>query len=396
MSILKSTAFKYRIIHIATFILIPYAHYLGFFILFTQSFLTLAIPQLRKLARLYFVNLLIALIFYIPMFTIFIQRFYDSAMHGTWLSPVRNMGQLLDFIKLLLNDNVTCIVLFMIIVWLFLNKYLNNIKVNSIAKFSLVAVSIFYLFYSLSIMMPMPHFYIFTGNAAAITSYIVMLIILMTYLFQSESISVYARIVLAWVMLPLLIMFVCSFWIPMFLDRYLIFFTSAFYLLAALIVAFLDRSKNPYISLLLIFLMIITFTRNPDNRRHVGDVVNKVKELKTSNTVVYMCPDYFDMNFAYYYNKSLFSDIAPTNYRKRLRDGLANEKIFIIANRHQIDTLLIKNTDKVIYVDAAADFSYPQNKIKEYLDSCMNPVQDNFYYEIFHVIEYQSKEIGGK
>jgi hypothetical protein len=245
-------------------------------------------------------------------------------------------------------------------------------------------------------MMPMPHFYKFTGNAAAITSYIVMLIILMTYLFQSESISVYARIVLAWLTVPLIIMFISSFWIPMFMDRYLIFFTSAFYLLAALVVAFLDKSKIPGISLMLIFLMGMTFTRNPDNKRQVVDSINKVKELKTPNTVVYMCPDYFDMNFAYYYNHSLFSDIDPANYMKRLRDGLAKDNIYPIASKQQIDTLLLKKADKVIYVDAAADFSYPKNKIKAYLDSCMNPVQDNFYYEIFHVIEYQSKEIGGK
>ncbi|HEX2935418.1 MAG TPA: glycosyltransferase family 39 protein [Bacteroidales bacterium] len=396
MSILKYEAFKYRIIHIASLILIPYAHYLGFFILFIQLFLTLAIPQLRKLGRVYFINLLIAFVFYIPIFTVFFQRFYESAMHGTWLAPVRNIGQLLDIIKLLLNDNVTSTVLFMFIVWLSLNKGINNMKVNSIVKSTLVAISIFYLLYSLSIMMPMPHFYKFTGNAAAIASYIIVLIICMTYLFRSESISVYARILLAWVMLPLLIMFVSSFWIPMFLDRYLIFFTSAFYVLVALMITFLDKSKIPGISLLVIFLMGITFTRNPDNKRQVVDAINKVKELKTPNTVVYMCPDYFDMNFAYYYNRSLFSDIEPANYRKRLRDGLAKENIYPIASKQQIDTFLIKKTNKVIYIDAAADFSYPQNKIKAYLDSCMNPVQDNFYYEIFHVIEYRSKENGEK
>lgn len=395
MSFLKSDALKYRIIHIATLILIPYAHYLGFFILFIQLFLTLAIPQLRKISRLYFVNLLIALVFYIPLFIVVIQRFYESAVNGTWLAPVQNIGQLLDIIKLLLNDNVTCTVLFIFIVWLLLNKGINSIKVPGITKSALVVVGIFYLFYSLSIMMPMPHFYKFTGNAVAITSYIVILVALLAYLLRSESISVHARIILAWVMMPLLIMFASSFWIPMFLDRYLIFLTSAFYMLVALIVTYLDKSKIPGISLLLIFMIGMTFTRNPENRRHVVDVVNKVKELKAPNTVVYMCPDYFDMNFAYYYNRSLFSDIDPANYRKRLRDELAKENIYPIASQQQIDTLLIKKADKVIYIDAAADFSYPQNKIKAYLDSCMKPVQDNFYYEIFHVIEYSVKEIGG-
>lgn len=392
MSFLKSNKLKHKIIHIATFVLIPYAHYLGFFVLFIQSFLTLAIPQLRKIARLYFVNLLIALVFYIPLFTVFIHRFYESAVHGTWLSPVKNIGQLLDIIKLLLNDNVTSIVLFMFIVWLLLNKGINTMKVPGITKAALAIVGIFYLFYSLSIMMPMPHFYKFTGNAVAITSYIVILVILMAYLFRVESISIYARIILAWVMVPLLIMFTSSFWIPMFLDRYLIFLTSAFYLLLGLIVTYLDKSKIPGISLLLIFMLGITFTRNPENRRHVVDVVNKVKELKTSNSVVYMCPYYFDMNFAYYYNRSLFSDIDPANYRKRLHDGLAKENIYPIASEGQIDTLLIKKADKVIYIDAAADFSYPKNKIKVFLDSCMKPVQDNFYYEVFHVIEYREKE----
>jgi mannosyltransferase len=393
MSILREPTNKYRVIHVVSLILLPYAHYFGFFVFFIQIFIILFFAEIRRsFWKMYAIDLCLALLFYIPFIPVFIHRFFDSAVHGTWVPPVRNLGQLHDVIKFLMNDNVTCFVLFMFIIWLVVWKFISEIAAKLKVKYIVVSISIFYFLYALSLMMPMPQYYKFSAIPAAMISYLIMVTLLLLYTLRSDKVSLYGRIILAWFMLPLLIMFIASFWMPMFLDRYLIYFTATFYILAGMAISYLEEMKIPGVSMLLVGLMILTFTTNPDNKRHTSEAIAKVLELKTSNSVVYICPDYFDLNFAYYYDKKLFTNIDKDNLKGNLLKGLALNKIYPIIWWGQIDTSLIRKSDKVIYLDGAADFCYPGNKLKTYLDSCMQPTNNYFYFEIYHVIEYKPKK----
>ena len=92
-------------------------------------------------------------------------------------------------------------------------------------------------------------------------------------------------------------MFISSIWVPMFINRYLIFITPSFFLLIAIGVGNLEMTINLKVSLLIIAIMGISFNMNVDNKREIRGMVNKIKDIKTNRTIVYLCPDYFDLNF---------------------------------------------------------------------------------------------------
>jgi len=126
--------------------------------------------------------------------------------------------------------------------------------------------------------------------------------------------------------------------------------------------------------------------------RNTKELIAKVKELKTPNTVVYICPDNFDVNFAYYYNKQLFKNIDPTSNKRVMYEWFAKENIYAIASYKQIDTSLIEKADKVLYLDGAADFSYHGNNVKAFLDKKMTVTQHHYFFQIFYLYEYKKSK----
>jgi len=389
MHLIKSPSLTFRIIHALTLILLPYAHYLAFFVLFIQLFLVLTLKEIRtKILKQYLINLAIALILFIPFIFIFITRFCDSTIHGTWLHPVTSLGQLHDVLKYLTNNSVTNYLVFMVVFWLVVQRFINETISSGLIKYLIAIISIFFLFYGISIMGPMPYFWEFTSKPSAMISYLFFMVAMIIFSLSSKTISVYTKVILVWFFVPLLVMFVASFWVPMFLDRYLIYITGGFYLLIGIGVSYLEETKPLKIGLLLILLLCITFETNVDKKRHVAEVVQKVNELRTSNTIVYICPDNFDYNFAYYYNRHYFKDIDDPDAKTKLRKHLASQNIYPISNTRQLDTAMLKKADKIIYIDAAADFVYPGNGIKAKLDSILNLKQQYEIPEIYRVIEY--------
>jgi uncharacterized membrane protein len=389
MHLIKSPSLKFRIIHALTLILLPYAHYLAFFVWFIQLLLTLSLKEIRaKILKQYLLNLLIALILFVPVISVFFSRLLDSTIHGTWLQPVTNLGQLHDVLKYLTNDSLTNYLIFIVLFWLMVQKFLNESIPSSLVRYMVAFVSIFFLFYGISIMGPMPYYWEFTSKPFPMASYLFFITAMIFFALSAKVNSIYTKIILVWFFVPLLIMFIASFWVPMFLDRYLIYITGGFFFLTGIGTCYLEETKPLKITLLIILLLGITFETNVDKKRHVTEVVQKVKELKTLNTIVYICPDGFDINFAYYYNRSYFKDIDDPESKRKLYRHLASEHIYPISNERQLDIALLRKAEKVIYIDAAADFAYPGNGIKAYLDSTLNLKHQYEIPEIYWIYEY--------
>ncbi|HQB20269.1 MAG TPA: hypothetical protein PK495_06780, partial [Bacteroidales bacterium] len=143
------------------------------------------------------------------------------------------------------------------------------------------------------------------------------------------------------------------------------------------------------IPIVVILLFVLTVKPNITNKRDVKETVAKIKELKTNTTIVYFCPEWFDLNFVYYYNRLYFMDYDDKNIKNKIYHHLHSENIFPISNHNQIDINLIKHMDKIIYLDVAADFHYPKNNIKKELDVRYNLKNEYKFYEIFNVYEYE-------
>lgn len=379
---------KNSILLIVSNTLLLYSHFLSLFVLFIQLLSTITISDLRKkLLKRLLICSGIVFVLYFPYFRTFIERFYISSAKGTWIAPVKNLGQLHDIFNILTNQSTINYLIFLIIIWFLLQNFIEQQFSNKYLKYTLVATSIFYLFYSISIMGAMPHYWKFSSNLIAMSSYICFILAFLIIAIFSKKINHHYKILLIWFFIPLLIMFISSVWVPMFVNRYVIFITPAFFLVIAISVVNLEKKINLKISLLIIAIMGISFNSNVDKKREVRGMVNKIKEIKTDRTIVYMCPDYFDLNFSYYYNIEYFKDIDESNLNQNLRENLASEFIFPINSFSEIDTNDFYKADKIIYIDAAADFSYPNNNIYSNLISHFDDYNIYEFPESFKVYE---------
>ncbi len=64
------------------------------------------------------------------------------------------------------------------------------------------------------------------------------------------------------------------------------------------------------------------------------------------------------------------------------------ENVYGVNSITEID---FKKWKKIVFLDAAASFSYPNNNINSALDSSYQLLKKYHFYEIFNVFEYKMK-----
>jgi mannosyltransferase len=315
-------------------VLMIYGHYFGFFIVLFQAFFVLSVPAVRqKIWKHFLVYGLLLILLYLPLIAVVFGRFLESTTQGTWIESPNNLAEIYEMLRKFANAPVVVVVCLLV----------------------LLLGGVFYFVRT-----------------------------------KTEPVKVTTKIVITWFLIPFLLMFVLSFWIPMFIDRYLIFLTIPFYLLIA--IAANSLVKNPkmvtVIQGVVVLLFLVTSKPNLDNRRPVKEVMNKISELKTANTAVYFCPQHFIFNYAYYYNRSLFEQPTGKDPYLNMTNSLANDHIYGIHNFSEIDTTRL---EKIIYLDAGADFSSPGNGIYDFLNGNYTLKETHEFPEIFRVFVFEGK-----
>nr|WP_294857951.1 glycosyltransferase family 39 protein [uncultured Fluviicola sp.] len=309
--------------------LLIYTHFFGFFILFIQFFFILF---QRKLLKAYYRFLIlfvgVMLITYSPYLWLILNRF-SSASGGTWVSPPSGINALYEMLRAFSNTPVTAV---------------------------------------------------FT-----LTGMLVGLVILIIKRRQNPN-RIATRLVLCWFYIPFLFMFVISFWIPMFLDRYLMFISIGFPLMVAISTNFIIQNPKFRIIIpaLICMLFIVTIKPNKTNKREVRETVQLVKQLENDQTLVLVAPVHFSLNFIYYYDQELFkySDIELA--KKKLNE----RRLYCINSLEGID---YKSAKRIVLVDAASNFSAPNNNILNTLNAEFNQVNKHHIEEIFDIYEFTSK-----
>ena len=211
--------------------------------------------------------------------------------------------------------------------------------------------------------------------------------------FRKESPNIQAKYLLFWFCFIFFFMFGVSFWLPMFLDRYMMQAAIAYPIVLALSADYLITTRRYRLILpsLLCLLFMITANPNLTNKRSIKELVNKVKSLKSENSMVYFCPDWFELNFAYYYNVKYFEDYNTTNLKENIHDYLKAEHIYPVKSSKQLDSSLTVDTETIIYVDASADYHYPDNQIKTKLNANFQMQDSINYNSLYNVYRYTKK-----
>jgi mannosyltransferase len=315
-----------------------YGHYFGFFVLGLE-FLIILLFYLQDKAVLirYFAGSFFILLCYIPQLLVLWGRTKTSISNGTWVKPPEGIESLYNMLWTFCNEPVPTVICILLLL-------------------------------------------------AAATSYL---------LKKGKQIeNPYSKYIILWFMVPFLFMFFISYKVPMFIDRYLVFISPAFYILLALSLSYLIKSFKPFIigAIVLLSLFIFSTTLNPSKKRDVETAVNYIKSKKDEKTIIIGCGYDFILNFAYYYNLDHFK-VKDQNFEYReLENFLAKENIHFVNTLNSNLETKINDFEKVIYLDASANFSSPNNGIKETFEKNYTFIDKTFYYELFNIYTFQVKK----
>lgn len=383
------------LIFILTNVIIIYAHYLGFFILILQFLFVIFNRELRS--KYWKKLLLIAgviILLYIPNIIIFINRFIDSSTNGTWIYPVHDLGNLHNKIYLFSNESPMVYLIVLFVIWFSAGAFVYKSKLNHVLKFVFILI-IFPLFFltGSSIYVFTPHVLLLTRETVYVYIFLFVLCCLLLFVVFSRNktiINVQTKVIVFWLWFPLLTLFILSldsfpYTIPMFISRYLMIISIAFYFFIAVALdAVLKPTKfsNFMLPVVLMFLFIFTSQPNISNERNVFQAVEKVKELKQDNTLVIYSPVQFNLNFTYYLDYTLFVKAKSVD---EINEELKARNIIGVNNIEKVD---LTNSKHIIYLDAGADFSYPDNNILNRLTADYTLESKQEVYDIFTIYEF--------
>ncbi len=309
---------KYIILLGVVNLFLVYSHFFALFIPFVQLILCVFRADLRKsILKKYLYSCSIPLIGYLPMLLVMLNRFLESAGKGTWL-PAAGIGELWYVLTCLTNGRT--------IFWIFVSILL----VASIKYFVLKGVKV-----------------------------------------PSKNV-----IIILWFLLPFSIMFLVSlkylpFNIPMFLERYMIHTSIPIFILVALALHYAATTIQirwvQYSIYLVFFIFMIKSMHKPEDFNKMPGVVAKLNEYKMPNTLVCLAPEYYILNLCYNYDRSYFEDVDDIDPMGKLSQKLAKNNIVAAYNYNGIKKEAFSGKNRVIYVDIAAKFLYPDNHIVDSL-----------------------------
>lgn len=311
--------------------LLIYTHFFGFFVLFVQFFFILFQPKLLKeyyKFLLLFVGVLLVL--YSPNIMVIIDRFFSVTKGGTWVTAPTGISDLYEMFRRWANAPVgaTLMIIFLL---------------------------------------------------AGLTVLIVKR--------QENPNRIATRLVYVWFFFPLLFMFGISFSFPVFLDRYLMFVAIGGTLALGLSVdSIIAQAKGRFvIPVLMCLVLVVTVKPNKSNNRLERDAVQKVRELKTDQTLVVVAPYYFALNFSYYYDQRIFSNWNSEDIFKNMMADLKKENIVCVNSLRGVD---YSSYEKVIFLDVASNFAVPNNNIFNTLNGEMKLLGKTHIEEIYDVYEF--------
>ncbi|MDZ4757875.1 MAG: glycosyltransferase family 39 protein [Bacteroidota bacterium] len=302
--------------------LILYLHYFGAWVLFSQAIASVLVHFIykRKIRAIIVSNFMVCL-FYAPVLYILFQKIsLDKNWDYSWLGKVTGLEPLYDMI------------------WAF-----SNVPVSAVFCLVVLAISVFLL--------------------------------------ASKKIkaSIPGVIILSWFFIIYILMFVVSFRIPMFHNRYVMPAAIAFPILmayGAFIVSQLKYIKYVYIVMLCLF--IVTSNFNPQPNLQTEQMVNLVKQNKNDEKcIVFFQPQWNLLGFCYYYDRELFKRVDEKSLYKNIETALSNKQIYGVNTTDEKVFLQLENYNKIIFIDTDHGTCFPGNHIQNLLGAKYQMVSHN-------------------
>ena len=144
------------------------------------------------------------------------------------------------------------------------------------------------------------------------------------------------KLIPLWFFIPYLLIFIFSFWIPIFQARNMIFIGPALYLTVGIALSYIFKKQTivQYCFMtLLVIAMVGWLDINPAKKNRIRETERLIKRAKTSETAVVMSPYADFLAFAYYYNRNYFK---MCNHTEELMNS---EHVYFAFKPERIDEI---------------------------------------------------------
>lgn len=384
--ILKYNKTKSKIAFVIVTTLILYAHYFGFFVLFVQGFMLLMNPEFRKKFWKFLLLYFTVFLLYCPQIIVVLTRFSSSASNGTWVPPVESLDSLRMIFFVISNYIPICYFTFILVIIGLIYFHLQKSMVGWTKKITLTFSLIFAIGFLFSFGAEIDLIKEFKIDREWKLIFVFMATAAFMLVQWKSKLSNYYKFILAWVFIPPFLMFTLSIKLPIFVERYLIYFIPAFYILLTLSIYRLPKKFQTPLAVFVSIVFILTFKIN-NRHSDLRNLAAKVKELKTKDTQVIMCPEYFDVSLMYYYDRTYYSKkgfhadgAVFTSFKKDLNKN----GFYPIVGKFGPNFPTLDSTKRMIYIDAFSDFCYPNNGILDSLKSYYQVKDTLPYYEFYN------------
>jgi glycosyltransferase involved in cell wall biosynthesis len=313
-------------------LMLIYGHYFGWFVVFMEFVSAFFFLKNREFLKKTAISILATAVLYIPMMPVLYKQFFISK-GGTWLAPPTK-SQYIHELKYFMNDKNAFYVLIGIlalgiILALFRKPGTNNLKTTAL----------FFL----------------------------------------------------WWIVPYSIMFLVSFKIPMFTNRYILFNTIGLYLFAGFAIAYLFQKFRilvPLAGLVLLVVMYMNMYTEDFAPRGVKKTSDFIRTKANPESTVVIYAHWADLGFMYYYNQDIFKSVyryeellAKNNIYRTW--GVDDAKIFVEEK---------KPARIIFYQNNTTDID-PENQVFKYFDSVYARTDSVPFYGGLVVSIFTKKEL---
>lgn len=308
-----------------------YSHYFGWFVVFAQFIGSLFYLKNKNILFKLWSTIGLTFVAFIPMAIVFVSQFFKSSQ-GTWVKP----PQAIDFIGML-------------------HTFLNSSS-RVFALLLLIGFISYFIFDKTKIDNKKSYLMLFT-----------------------------------WWFVPYTLMFILSFKIPMFINRYVLFNSIPFYIfLSAIFVRLFFKPKYALqiISGIILVILFIPLKNNSKKYfyREVKNSVDKVKQQQTKNSIILIHPQWTSLGFMYYYNPDIFK-------QPKLYDSLLKvNNIYPLWSQEDVNKISFTNPSKtIIYYQNGSLSTDPNNSIYKALNASLIYIDSTFFPQCLYVSTFKSK-----
>ncbi|MFZ9027637.1 MAG: glycosyltransferase family 39 protein [Crocinitomicaceae bacterium] len=274
--LLQTQQRKWLILTVLVNTLLIYNHFFGFFVLLIQLFMLVLLFRKDNPWKQIAIAWGITSLFYLPYLPFLLKRFMISSEGGTWLTIPKPEELYSIFVKFSNVPVVAAFSLLLLIIGIVINRL-----VWRDAKFLFLAVSLF---------------------------------------------------------VPLLFIFLVSQYIPMFLDRYLVFLGIVFILALTYFLSKIQiRAARISIIVLILLGFVLTIDPTSGNKAPDKELVEALIENRKNKAQTLIAPPYYAYNFVYHFEPDWM--LKPETCWQQMN----NENIRSVQNLGQLQELKLEN-----------------------------------------------------